>query len=85
MASTADPNGSDRIDDVAAGDIVVVDRGGSQQSCKVVHMDSSDDGYLVTFETDDGATFQVGYPAGTCVVRSMHAKWESAQTNTGKR
>ncbi|MGV0836395.1 hypothetical protein [Mycolicibacterium thermoresistibile] len=84
MATTADPNGPDRIDDVAAGDIVLVDRGGGQQACKVVHKDSTDDGYLVTFEVDDGTTFQLSYPAGTCVVRSMQAKWESAQSVTGE-
>lgn len=84
MTSTADPTGSDRIDDVAAGDIVVVERGGRQQPCKVVHKDSHDDGYLVTFQTDDGTTFEVAYPAGACVVRSMEAKWESQQSLTGE-
>lgn len=85
MASTAAPDGPDRIDDVAAGDIVVVDRGASQQPCKVVHKESTEDGFLVTFEVDDGEIFQVGYPAGTCVVRSLQAKWESAPTHPGKR
>jgi hypothetical protein len=75
----------DRIDDVSPGDIVAVDRGtGEARPYKVVHKDADDDNgtYVVTFEDDDGETFQIDYPAGTRVTRSLEAKWESGQSPT---
>lgn len=78
------PNTSnDRIDDVAPGDIVTVDRGtGDPQPYKVVHKDADAGTYVVTFEQDDGETFQEQFPAGTRVTRSLGAKWESGQSPT---
>jgi hypothetical protein len=76
---------NDRIDDVTPGDLVAVDRGtGEAAPYKVVFKDSTADraAYLVTFEDDDGETFQVEYAAGTRVTRSLEAKWESGQSPT---
>lgn len=75
-------SGNDLIDDVAPGDIISVDRGSGEQPYKVVFKDSSDAGYLITFETDGGETFQLELTAGTRVKRSLEAKWESAQSPT---
>jgi phage-related tail fiber protein len=74
----------DLIDDVAPGDIIAVASG---QPYKVVHKQSGADAdtYVVTFEKDDGETFQKEFPAGTRVTRSPDAKWESAQSPTGHR
>jgi len=78
---------SDRIDDVAPGDFIAVDRGsGEQKPAKVVFKDlNEDDGaavYTVTFEVDDGETFQLKIPAGTIVTHAMESKWESGQSPT---
>ncbi|MGN6339098.1 hypothetical protein [Mycobacterium sp.] len=73
---------NDLIDDVTPGDIIAVDRGSGEQPYKVVFKDPSDTGYLLTFETDGGETFQLDMPAGTKVTRSLEAKWESAQSPT---
>ncbi|OBK31208.1 hypothetical protein A5659_26420 [Mycobacterium sp. 1165196.3] len=75
-------SGNDLIDDVTPGDIIAVDRGSGEQPYKVVFKDSSDAGFLVTFEADGGETFQLELPAGTRVTRSLEAKWESAQSPT---
>jgi UDP:flavonoid glycosyltransferase YjiC (YdhE family) len=75
-------SGTDRIDDVTPGDIIAVDRGSGQQPYKVVFKDSTDAGYLVTLEDDDGETFQLDLAAGTTVIRSVESKWESAQSPT---
>lgn len=75
-------SGNDLIDDVAPGDIISVDRGSGEQPHKVVFKDSSDTGYLITFETNGGETFQLELTAGTRVKRSLEAKWESAQSPT---
>lgn len=75
-------SGNDLIDDVTPGDIIAVDRGSGEQPYKVVFKDLSDAGYLITFETDSGETFQLDMPAGTRVTRSLEAKWESAQSPT---
>lgn len=75
-------SGNDLIDDVTPGDIIAVDRGSGEQPYKVVFKDPSDAGYLLTFETDRGETFQLDLPAGTRVTRSLEAKWESAQSPT---
>lgn len=75
-------SGNDLIDDVTPGDIIAVDRGSGEQPYKVVFKDSSDAGYLITFEADGGETFQLELPAGTRVTRSLEAKWESAQSPT---
>ena len=74
-------SGNDRIDDVAPGDIITVDRGSGHQPYKVVFKDSTDAGYLVTLE-GDGETFQLDLAAGTTVIRSLGSKWESAQSPT---
>jgi len=74
----------DRIDDVALGDLVGVDRGAGSELYEVVHRDIADrDGrtvVLITFQTDSGETFDVAYESGTVVDRALEAKWESAQS-----
>lgn len=74
-----------RIDDVAPGDVVTLDRGAGEQAFKVVHKGESETGYLVTFEGDDGATFQTEIAAGAPVQRSLESKWESTQSPTPHR
>ncbi len=78
----AEISGKDRIDDVAPGDVIAVDRGSGEKSYKVVFKDSTDSGYVVTLEGDNGETFQVDLAAGTTVKRSLESKWESAQSPT---
>jgi hypothetical protein len=76
---------NDRIDDVAPGDVVLVERGsGEPAPYKVVHKDAGETAgtYVVTYEDDSGETFQIDYPAGTRVTRSLEAKWESGQSPT---
>ncbi|ORB74145.1 hypothetical protein [Mycobacterium scrofulaceum] len=75
-------SGNDLIDDVSPGDIIAVDRGPGERPYKVVFKDSTGDGYVVTFEDDDGETFQLEMRAGTTVTRSLESKWESAQSPT---
>lgn len=75
-------SGNDPIDDVTPGDIIAVDRGAGEHPYKVVFKDRTDDGYLVTLESDAGETFQLELPAGARVERSLEAKWESAQSPT---
>ncbi|KAA0114596.1 hypothetical protein [Mycolicibacterium sp. P9-22] len=70
------------IDAVAPGDIVALDRGDGEHAYKVVHKEEADSGYLITFEGDDGETFQLQVAAGTPVKRSLESKWESAQSPT---
>ena len=72
---------TDRIDDVAPGDIITVDRGSGQQPYKVVFKDATEAGYIVTLE-GDGETFQLDLAAGTTVIRSLGSKWESVQSPT---
>ncbi len=72
---------TDRIDDVAPGDIIAVDRGAGEQPYKVVFKDFTDGRYLVTLE-GDGETFQLDMASGTTVNRSLASKWESAQSPT---
>lgn len=76
---------NDLIDDVAPGDLIAVDRDGGAQPCKVVHKETVEDGYLITFESPDAQTFDVRYPAGTRITRSLEAKWESGQSPTPHR
>lgn len=73
---------NDRINDVAPGDIVTVDRDGTAGPAKVVHKEDVDGGFLLTFEAADAQTFQVRYPAGARVTRALEAKWGSAQSPT---
>jgi UDP:flavonoid glycosyltransferase YjiC (YdhE family) len=82
VGGMSEVSGTDRIDDVTPGDIISVDRGSGQQPYKVVFKDSTDAGYFVTLEDDDGETFQLDLPAGTMVIRSVESKWESAQSPT---
>ncbi|MGV0794808.1 hypothetical protein, partial [Mycolicibacterium sp. XJ1819] len=75
----------DRIDDVAPGDVVLVSRGSEDaRPYKVVHKEASGGPatFVVTFEADNGETFQLDYPAGTRVTRALQAKWESSQSPT---
>ncbi len=74
---------NDRIDDVAPGDIIAVDRGAGEQPYKVVFKDFTDGRYLTTFE-GGGETFQLGIAPGTTVRRSLASKWESAQSPTAR-
>ncbi|WP_205874031.1 hypothetical protein [Mycobacterium camsae] len=78
----AEISGKDRIDDVAAGDVIAIDRGSGEKPYKVVFKDSTDSGYVVTLEGDNGETFQVDIAAGTPVARSLESKWESTQSPT---
>lgn len=71
-----------RIDAVAPGDIVALDRGTGELAYKVVHKEEVESGYLVTFEGDDGETFQLTIATGEPVKRSLESKWESAQSPT---
>ena len=76
---------SDRIDDVAPGDILAVARGaGRTRPSKVVFKDFHERAgvYTVTFEDDDGETFQSDFAAGTVVTHAMESKWESADSPT---
>ncbi|ODQ93471.1 hypothetical protein [Mycolicibacterium holsaticum] len=74
---------NDRISDVSPGDIVLVARGGDEPAPhQVVHKDDREDVVVVTYQTDDGATFQVEYGADARVTRSLEAKWESEQSPT---
>ena len=75
-------SGNDRIEDVSPGDIVAVDRGSGEQPSKVVFKDPTDAGYLITFEDDDGETFQLEFAADTTVTTSLESKWESGQSPT---
>ena len=75
-------SGNDLIDDVTPGDFIAVDRGSGEQPYKVVFKDSTDAGYLVTLESDDGETFQLDLAAGTTVARCLESKWESGQSPT---
>lgn len=79
MAGASDP---DRIEDVSPGDLIAVDRGAGEKPYKVVFLDPGDTGCVVTFEDDDGETFQLDLPAGVPVRRSLEAKWESTQSAT---
>ena len=49
---------------------------------KVVHKEEVKAGYLVTFEADDGETFQLELVAGTPAQRALESKWESTQSPT---
>lgn len=71
---------SDRIDDVAAGDIIAVDRGDGARPFRVVHIDATDTGFVVTLEDDGGETFDRDFAAGETVTRTLESKWESQQT-----
>lgn len=74
---------NDPIDDVAPGDVVLVARNDSEPApYQVVHKDARDGAVVVTYQTDDGTTFEVEYPAGARVTRSLEAKWESEQSPT---
>ena len=71
------------IEQVAEGDIVDV----HGKSAKVVHLDSTTaadgtDSVLVTFEGDNGETFDAEYATGTLVHRFPESKWGSAQSPT---
>lgn len=81
---------NDPIDDVAPGDLITVDStgdpaGADAQPCKVVHKEAVDDGYLITLEAPGAETFDVRFPAGTRVTRSLETKWESGQSPTLQR
>jgi hypothetical protein len=71
-----------RIDTVAPGDIVALDRGDGEHAYKVVHKEEAASSYLITFEGDDGETFQLQLAADAPVKRSLESKWESAQSPT---
>ena len=69
-----------RIDEVAPGDVVTLGTG--EPTCKVVHREDTESGLLITFEGDDGETFQREFAAGTPVTRTLESKWESSQSPT---
>ncbi len=70
------------IDAVTPGDIVALDRGAGDLGYKVVHKEEAEDGFLVTFEGEDGETFQLQMAAGQSVPRALESKWESVQSPT---
>lgn len=78
----SEPLTDSRIADVAPGDIVFFDGGTGERAYKVVHKEAAGTAYLITFEGDDGETFQHELPADTPVTRSLESKWESAQSPT---
>lgn len=71
---------TDRIDDVAAGDVITLQDGELPQ--RVVHIDPTDVGFLVSLEPEGGEINQVELAAGTKVTRTLGAKWESPQSPT---
>lgn len=74
---------NDRVSDVAPGDIVLVARAGAEPAPhQVVHKDARDGAVVLTYQTDDGTTFQVEYAADARVTRSLEAKWASEQSPT---
>jgi hypothetical protein len=38
--------------------------------------------FTITLAADDGDTFDIDLPAGSQVIRSLEAKWESPQSPT---
>ncbi len=78
----AELGNKDRIEDVSPGDLIAVDRGSGEKPYKVVFKNSTDTGFVVTFEDDGGETFQLDLAAGTTVQRSLESKWESPQSPT---
>ncbi|MBU8808331.1 hypothetical protein KL953_05445 [Mycolicibacterium goodii] len=76
----SDNNVSARIGDVAPGDVITLGTG--EPVCKVVHREEIESGLLITFEGDDGETFQRELPADTPVTRTLESKWESSQSPT---
>ena len=84
--SNVSPN--DRIEDVAPGDLIAVDRGSGPRTCKAVHIDRVDSegaeapAFRVTFEDENAETFQLDLEPGTRVTRSLESKWESTQSPT---
>ncbi|MCV7378020.1 hypothetical protein BST11_02385 [Mycobacterium alsense] len=78
----SEASGSDRIDDVTPGDLIVVHRGRGERTYKVMFKDLSDDRWLVTLDGAEGEAFQLDLAPGTTVKRSLAAKWESAQSPT---
>lgn len=71
---------SDRIDDVAAGDLITL-KGGDRPH-RVVHIDRTENGFLVTLEPDGGEIIDVDLVAGTAVTRALESKWDSPQSPT---
>lgn len=68
---------------MAEGDLV--DRDG--QTAKVVFKNSTTDkdgaaSIVVTFEIDNGETFDIEYASGSVVRRFPESKWESTQSPT---
>ncbi|WP_375488135.1 hypothetical protein [uncultured Mycobacterium sp.] len=78
----SDVSGNDRIDDVAPGDTIAVDRGSGEKSYKVVFKDFANGSYVITLEDDDGETFQLDLAPGAVVRRHLESKWESPQSPT---
>lgn len=76
-------NVDSRIDEVAPGDIVTLGTG--EPARKVVHKEPIDSGFLITFEGDDGETFQREVAGDAPVKRSLESKWESTQSPTPHR
>lgn len=78
----AEAGDKDQIEHVSPGDIIAVDRGSGEKPYKLVFMDAVETGYTVTFEDDDGETFQLDLAAGTTVQRALESTWESLQSPT---
>lgn len=87
---------NDRLDNVAPGDIIALQRPDRLETpsrqYKVVHKDRENGAdsagtpmILLTLEGDDGETVDVELPADSVVNRSLESKWESAQSPTAHR
>ena len=75
-----EPTDQDRIDDVSAGDVITLTDGGPY---RVVHVDPTETGFLVTVEPDSGGeTMDIELVSGTTVTRTLESKWESPQSPT---
>jgi len=83
-------SGTDRIDNVAPGDLISLAAPDAPQDgtreYKVVFTESRDDAtgttVIVTLEGDDGQTCDMELPADTVVTRTLESKWESPQSPT---
>lgn len=77
------PNADSRINEVAPGDIITL--GAGEPAGKVVHKEPTESGFLITFEGEEGETFQREVAGDAPVKRSLESKWESTQSPTAHR
>lgn len=90
MTTQSEQSGTDRIDNVAPGDVISLTPpnapDGDTRQYKVVHTDAGEDAsgktMIVTLEGDDGEMCDLELPADTVVTRTLESKWESPQSPT---